>query len=104
MGPEFPTVDLRNALNTGLVPGPRLIVAAHIISSSAGHGDMRAFHAPRWNLPPSTIADSGEESGEACAASTRTARTGSRPPTRRLLQRRRRPPPARPRSARSSAD
>jgi hypothetical protein len=40
MGPESPTVDLRNALNTGLVPGPRLIVAAHIISSSAGHGDM----------------------------------------------------------------
>src|ERR1044071_3794192 len=37
--PEWPTVDLRNALNTGLVNGPRLVVATHILSASAGHGD-----------------------------------------------------------------
>ncbi len=55
--PEFPTVDLRNALATGLVDGPRLIVAAHIISSSAGHGDLRGFYAPRWNIPVSAVAD-----------------------------------------------
>jgi imidazolonepropionase-like amidohydrolase len=57
MDPEFPTVDLRNALNAGLVEGPRLIVAAHIISGSAGHGDLRGFYAPRWDLPLSAIAD-----------------------------------------------
>src|SRR5690242_316247 len=34
--PEWPTVDLRNALDAGLAEGPRLIVAAHIISASAG--------------------------------------------------------------------
>lgn len=45
MDPEFPTVDPRNALNAGLVQGPRLIVAAHIISASAGHGDLRGFYA-----------------------------------------------------------
>src|SRR5581483_10495557 len=38
--PEFPTIDLRNAVNSGLVDGPRLFMAAHIISASAGHGDL----------------------------------------------------------------
>ncbi|RCS31686.1 amidohydrolase family protein [Rhodanobacter denitrificans] len=55
--PDFPTVDLRNALAAGLVEGPRLIVAAHIISSSGGHGDLRGFYGPRWDIPVSAIAD-----------------------------------------------
>lgn len=61
MDPEFPTVDLRNALDAGLVQGPRLIVAGHIISASAGHGDLRGFYASRWDLPVSAIADGTEE-------------------------------------------
>lgn len=61
MDPEFPTVDLRNALNAGRLEGPRLVVAAHIISSSAGHGDLRSFYASRWDLPVSAIADSTAE-------------------------------------------
>lgn len=56
--PEWPTVDLRNAINAGVVEGPRLVVAAHILSASAGHGDLRGFYNPRWNLPVSAIADS----------------------------------------------
>ena len=55
--PEWPTVDLRNAINAGIVAGPRLVVAAHILSASAGHGDLRSFYNPRWNLPVSAIAD-----------------------------------------------
>ncbi len=55
--PEWPTVDLRNAINAGFVEGPRLVVAAHILSASAGHGDLRGFYNPRWNLPVSAIAD-----------------------------------------------
>jgi imidazolonepropionase-like amidohydrolase len=55
--PEWPTVDLRNALNAGLVDGPRLVVAAHIISASAGHGDLRGFYNARWTLPVSALAD-----------------------------------------------
>jgi len=58
MDPEFPTVDLRNALDAGLVAGPRLVVAAHIISATAGHGDLSGFYAPRWRLPLSAVADS----------------------------------------------
>lgn len=56
--PDWPTVDLRNAINARLLEGPRLIVAAHIISASAGHGDLRGFYNSRWNLPVSAIADS----------------------------------------------
>jgi imidazolonepropionase-like amidohydrolase len=55
--PDWPTIDLRNAINAGVVRGPRIIVAAHIISASAGHGDLRGFYNPRWTLPVSTIAD-----------------------------------------------
>jgi len=55
--PEWPTVDLRNAINAGLVEGPRIIVAAHILSASAGHGDLRGFYNPRWTIPVSAIAD-----------------------------------------------
>lgn len=57
MDPEFPTVDLRNVINSGLVEGPRLIVAAHVLSSTAGHGDVGGFYASRWTLPISAVAD-----------------------------------------------
>ena len=80
--PEFPTVDLRNALNAGLVEGPRLVVAAHIISSSAGHGDLRAFYAPRWDLPVSAIADgAGEIRATGAPRAHLRLPTGSRRPT-----------------------
>jgi hypothetical protein len=55
--PEWPTIDLRNALNTGLIEGPQLFVAAHIINASAGDGDLRGFYASRWTSPVSAIAD-----------------------------------------------
>ena len=61
MDPEFPTVDLRDALNAQLVTGPRLLVAGHVLSSSAGHGDVRGFYAPRWDLPVSAVADGAAE-------------------------------------------
>jgi hypothetical protein len=32
-------------------------VAGHILSASAGHGDLRSFYASRWSLPVSAIAD-----------------------------------------------
>lgn len=58
MDPDFPTVDLRNAIEAGLVDGPRLVVAAHLISSTGGHADIRPFYAPRWDLPLAAAADS----------------------------------------------
>jgi imidazolonepropionase-like amidohydrolase len=61
MDPGFPTVDLRDAINSGAVVGPRLLVAGHVISSSAGHGDMSGFYPSRWDLPVSTVADGTAE-------------------------------------------
>ena len=39
--PDWPTISLRDAIDKTLVQGPRLIVAAHMISATGGHGDMQ---------------------------------------------------------------
>lgn len=57
MDPEFPTIDLRNAIDAGIVDGPGLVVAGHVLSSTAGHGDISGFYPSRWDLPVSAIAD-----------------------------------------------
>jgi len=45
MGPNWPYVDvaLRNAIEEGVVVGPRLIVAGNYVSSTGGAGDARQF-------------------------------------------------------------
>ena len=45
MGPTWPFVDidLRNAINEGAVPGPRLLAAGNYVSSTGGAGDARQF-------------------------------------------------------------
>jgi len=45
MGPSWPFVDvaLRNAIEQGAVPGPRLLVAGNYVSSTGGAGDARQF-------------------------------------------------------------
>ena len=45
MGPTWPyvDVDLRDAINAGAVPGPRLMVAGNYVSSTGGAGDARQF-------------------------------------------------------------
>lgn len=45
MGPTWPftDVDLRNALDHGAVPGPRLQVAGNYVSATGGAGDARQF-------------------------------------------------------------
>jgi imidazolonepropionase-like amidohydrolase len=45
MGPTWPfvDVDLRNAIEEGAVPGPRLLVAGNYVSSTGGAGDARQF-------------------------------------------------------------
>src|SRR4051812_42885380 len=39
----FTDVDLREAINAGAVPGPRLLVAGSYVSSTGGAGDARQF-------------------------------------------------------------
>lgn len=45
MGPTWPyvDVDLRNAIDAGTVPGPRLQVAGNYVSATGGAGDARQF-------------------------------------------------------------
>ena len=43
LDPEWPTINLRDAIDNGLAHGPRLIVAAHMISATAGNGDMQGM-------------------------------------------------------------
>jgi imidazolonepropionase-like amidohydrolase len=45
MGPTWPyvDVDLRNAIEAGAVPGPRLVVSGNYVSSTGGAGDARQF-------------------------------------------------------------
>jgi imidazolonepropionase-like amidohydrolase len=57
MDPEWPTVDLRNAIDDGTVVGPRLVVAGHLIGSTGSHADLGGLYPPRWNLQPTPTAD-----------------------------------------------
>jgi imidazolonepropionase-like amidohydrolase len=55
---EWPGIDLRNAIDAGILPGPRLIVAPHMISASGGHGDMQGALPCRCHRGLSKTADS----------------------------------------------
>ena len=52
MGPTWPYTDiaLRDAINEGAVPGPRLMVAGNYVSSTGGAGDARQF-SPYVDVP-----------------------------------------------------
>ena len=58
LDPDWPTINLRDAIDNGLIHGPRLIVAAHMISATGGHGDMQSAYPCRCNLGLSKVADS----------------------------------------------
>ncbi|GGZ47640.1 metal-dependent hydrolase family protein [Streptomyces subrutilus] len=56
-----PTVHLRHALRAGTVPGPRLLVAPHIISARAGHGDHSPHAAAPGDAESGAVADGAGE-------------------------------------------
>src|SRR5206468_11814828 len=41
--PPFLAVDLRNAINEGFIPGPRMVASGPLISITGGHGDLNNF-------------------------------------------------------------
>lgn len=45
---DYPTLDLRNAVAAGLVEGPRMVVAPHLISARGGHGDVSGMVADEY--------------------------------------------------------
>jgi len=45
---DYPTIDLRNAVTAGIVEGPRMVVAPHMISARGGHGDFSGMVADEY--------------------------------------------------------
>jgi imidazolonepropionase-like amidohydrolase len=48
---DYPTVDLRDAVAAGIIEGPRMLVAPHMISARGGHGDFSAIAADQYHGP-----------------------------------------------------
>lgn len=63
MGTSWPYVDveLRNAINAGAVPGPRMFVAGAYVSSTGGAGDASQFSVYVQVPSVDNLADSPEE-------------------------------------------
>ncbi|HUH70353.1 MAG TPA: amidohydrolase family protein [Mycobacterium sp.] len=49
--PDYPTIDLRDAVAAGVVDGPRMLVAPHMISARGGHGDFSGMVADQYQGP-----------------------------------------------------
>jgi imidazolonepropionase-like amidohydrolase len=45
---DYPTIDLRDAVAAGIVVGPRMVVAPHMISARGGHGDFSGMLADEY--------------------------------------------------------
>jgi tryptophan 2-monooxygenase len=62
---DYPTIDLRNAVAAGLIVGPRMLVAPHMISARGGHGDFSGMVADEYQDPCRPLelaaADGGDE-------------------------------------------
>lgn len=57
----YTTVSLQRAVEKGLVVGPRVIVAAHLVSTSGGHGDARPLLAAETPVAQNNLADGVDE-------------------------------------------
>lgn len=57
----YTSVSLQRAVEKGLIAGPRMIVAAHLVSASGGHGDARPLVAAQTPVVQNNIADGADE-------------------------------------------
>ncbi len=48
---DYPTIDLRDAVAAGIIDGPRMLVAPHMISARGGHGDFSGMVADQYQGP-----------------------------------------------------
>ena len=48
---SYPTVDLRDAVAAGVIDGPRMLVAPHMISARGGHGDFSGMLDGQYQGP-----------------------------------------------------
>ncbi|WP_345622451.1 amidohydrolase family protein [Streptomyces ziwulingensis] len=54
-------VSLRQAVEEGLIEGPRILAAPNILSPRGGHGDKQPSMAQRYGRPVGTLADGPDE-------------------------------------------
>jgi imidazolonepropionase-like amidohydrolase len=66
---DYVDVGLRNAINAGIIPGPRMLVAVHAIGSTGGHADNAPF--PPERVKPSGPIDGVCNGPEECRAAVR---------------------------------
>jgi imidazolonepropionase-like amidohydrolase len=67
------SVALRNAVDRGLLPGPRILTARHMLSITGGHGDWNNGFRPDLSLVGFNPAEAGIcDSADACRAAVRT--------------------------------
>lgn len=66
---DFLDIGVRNAINGGVIPGPRIVAAAHAIGSTAGHCDNSPF--PPDLIAPSGVIDGVCNGADECRAAVR---------------------------------
>ncbi len=66
---DYVDVGLRNAINKGLVPGPRMLVAIHALGPTGGHGDGTPI--PPGRAPQAGPVDGVCNGAEECRAAVR---------------------------------
>ena len=52
---EYIDVSLRNGINAGYIPGPRMLVSVHAIGATGGHGDSDAYPPSRGIPQPGVM-------------------------------------------------
>ncbi|HEV2718716.1 MAG TPA: amidohydrolase family protein [Thermoanaerobaculia bacterium] len=67
---DYVDVGLRNAINAGLTPGPRILTAVHAISATGGHGDGDPI-PPARGLPQHGPIDGVCNGADECRAAVR---------------------------------
>lgn len=71
LGGRGANIALRNAINQGWVPGPRILTAGKVLSITGGHGDHTT--GSRWDLfdPPPGFEEGIADGPDACRAAVR---------------------------------
>lgn len=72
LGGRAANIGLRNAINQGWVPGPRMLTAGKVLSITGGHGDITT--GSRWDLfdPPPSFEEGIADGPDACRTAVRT--------------------------------
>jgi imidazolonepropionase-like amidohydrolase len=66
---DYIDVGVRNAINAGVIPGPRMLIAVHAISATGGSCDQWPF--PPDRMPPRTAIDGTCNGSDQCREAVR---------------------------------